>query len=364
MIDSDCYRYHVGIIAIACNIDKEIIHRFQKYAKSNNLKCWVKIVTENSGLFYDTKTKIFNKSKALNYAIKELLGECQVIIQTDIDMLIPPGLIEETYRIAKLNQHVFCKVRNSNYDNKDWEFYKTLPIREAGYGAWNALTDDNWERVGGYNEDLFGWGGEDDDLHNRIKQHKITTYTLRDFPLIHINHDNRTARRVNENNKVSKNKKYNGYNWLTERYNNTIKPNVICLADKAMGLGDGCMLLSALIDLSKEYNVRCLCSNQSHTIAKTINNDDDIKVMNMNDQGKFYTNDYKKSLNLIYWDVWNSLRQMPHQAINMIRKCAGLPIITKEMNYILPEIPIPARIDAQMHRFINSLPKPVIITQP
>lgn len=142
------------------------------------------------------------------------------------------------------------------------------------------------------------------------------------------------------------------------------KPTVLCTADRAMGLGDGVMMLSVIKDLSEKYNVKVICSEQSYNVVKLLNNGKDIQVFNMNQQGHFFSNDFYRCYNLIYWDTWNTLRQFPHQAINMMRLSAELPLYIKKDKRELYPIPIDPEIDKKIKTFIDSLKKPVIVTNP
>jgi hypothetical protein len=138
------------------------------------------------------------------------------------------------------------------------------------------------------------------------------------------------------------------------------KTNVLCTASTAMGIGDGVMLIPTILELGKKYNVRIISTEPSYNILKTIENPPSIKCFNMNTQGHFYTNDFQHSFNLIYWDVFNRLRQYGHHSINMIRKCADLEPFVGE----LPSIPLPLEIEEKTKLFLQHLPKPVIITHP
>lgn len=139
---------------------------------------------------------------------------------------------------------------------------------------------------------------------------------------------------------------------------------VLCTADKALGLGDGVMMLSTIRDLSKIYDIRLMATESVSNIIKYIKDDKHIKVYTTNDQGYFYTNDHIRAYNLIYWETYNSLRHFPHHAINMIRQNANLPLYTFEDQQSLPDIPIDPNIVSKMKDFTDSLKPPIILMQP
>ncbi len=142
--------------------------------------------------------------------------------------------------------------------------------------------------------------------------------------------------------------------------NPRVKPNVITSGDRALGLGDAFILAPALIELSKNYNVRHLCTNNSYNILKFIDNKKDIKIFNMDQQGHAFTNDHIKSFDLIYWEVENSLRNFGCHAINVVMKLAGLP----KYNKVLPEIPIPKNVDDAVKKLFSEFKRPIIFNQP
>jgi ADP-heptose:LPS heptosyltransferase len=137
------------------------------------------------------------------------------------------------------------------------------------------------------------------------------------------------------------------------------KEIVLCSGDDALGIGDGFILAPTLLGLADKYQVRHIANNQSYPILKKFENKN-LKIYNLNEQGHFYTNDHVNAYNLVYWRIKNSLRGFGCHAINLTRKIADLPPYTD----ILPEISIDPRIEKQVSTFINTLKRPIIVTQP
>lgn len=56
-------------------------------------------------------------------------------------------------------------------------FKYRLPYRDI-FGGVSALTIDQFKKVNGFSNEFWGWGGEDDDMSNRIRFHgfKIARY--------------------------------------------------------------------------------------------------------------------------------------------------------------------------------------------
>ena len=58
----------------------------------------------------------------------------------------------------------------------------------ARWGSCNYLSCENWLKVGGWDERTFGWGGDDDVLHNRIPRTGVKQIKIDGRPLMHIEH--------------------------------------------------------------------------------------------------------------------------------------------------------------------------------
>ena len=142
--------------------------------------------------------------------------------------------------------------------------------------------------------------------------------------------------------------------------NPRVKPTVITSGDRALGLGDSFILAPALIELSQKYNVRHIATNNSYSVLKHINNGKDLMIFNMDQQGHLYQNDHIKALDLVYWEVRNSLRKLGCHALNVVRELAGLD----PHKGLLPIIPIPEKIDESVKEIFSEFKRPIVVTQP
>lgn len=48
------------------------------------------------------------------------------------------------------------------------------PTARNHFGGVTALTANDFRSLGGYSNAFWGWGGEDDELYNRVKSHNMT----------------------------------------------------------------------------------------------------------------------------------------------------------------------------------------------
>lgn len=193
----------VGIFVVAQNIPTTIIERFKGCLEKS------KPTVSYDVIILQTKNdeKHFNKSKLLNKGIKTLAkGQYETLIQTDIDLIIPHGLIDYSYNISKTGRVCFHndmrkidieRIPNfprlpSEYDKIDWSSFKSTPFIYAS-GCWNAMQYPYWWETGGWNEMMIEWGREDDDWRNRTKKNcDIKFIDSKKFELIHYNHAPRT----------------------------------------------------------------------------------------------------------------------------------------------------------------------------
>lgn len=185
----------LGIVVVAVGIDEAVRKRFGKTLIATTsdaaMACGdfkLKAVTEMAD---------FTRSKARNEGILVLLNTCRVIVCTDVDMLVPSGLVEYTQAMVTDGTAVWAKCRNLPAEKAatlNWKEWLELPIREDGTGSWVAMTTADWLKVGGWDERLTGHGGEDDILALRRSEGGINTMELRQFPLMHVNHPPRDRR--------------------------------------------------------------------------------------------------------------------------------------------------------------------------
>lgn len=106
----------------------------------------------------------FNRGFLLNVgfveASKEYDYDCYVF--HDVDLL--PENDYNIYRCSDLPRHMSVAVDKFNYK---------LPYVEI-FGGVSAMTKDQILFVNGFSNKFSGWGGEDDDMYNRLKFHHMT----------------------------------------------------------------------------------------------------------------------------------------------------------------------------------------------
>jgi len=219
----------VGIFVVAQNISDSTVDRFRGCLEQS--KPTVSYDLHVLRTKDPEQQKQFNKSKLLNKGIKQLAkGQYEVLIQTDIDLIIPPEIVDHSYEVAQEERVCFHNdMRKANiddisdfpnlpseYDKIDWTQFKKVPFIFAS-GCWNAMQYKYWWETGGWNEMMIEWGREDDDWRNRSKKHSgIVFKDSKKFELIHYNHPARTKDLRWRNDKMAKEAASKGIrSWLT-----------------------------------------------------------------------------------------------------------------------------------------------------
>lgn len=216
----------IAILVVAQNIQEATRHRFRECLRKSNPSVPYEIcmMTSNSGEHYQT----FNKCKLLNKGIRGLTKTHDIIVQCDIDMVIPPGLLDKSHEyvtsmpccfynfVYKIDPTSLPRLPEE-YDKIDWDWVKTQrPIAAAG--SWNCMESEYWILSGGYNEYMTEWGWEDDEFRRRCsrrtpKEFKFFNYNR--FPLIHVNHPRRTKYHQRENIRADRRARREGKeDWL------------------------------------------------------------------------------------------------------------------------------------------------------
>lgn len=208
----------IHIMAVAKNIDEDTINRFTDSIHKSSPKNEYKIHI----LGRDDKSEKFYKTRPLNAKIRELSGNLDdVIIQTDIDVIVPKFLIDYTYEHAIKDEMLHNELRyidrkeviGISYDEYKFEEWKKLnPVFCSG--CWNGMTVSNWIKSKGYNELMSEWGAEDTEFYQRCIRYGIKYVGCKDYPLVHVSHGKRTTKQPKENMEFAN--KYPDHNWLKD----------------------------------------------------------------------------------------------------------------------------------------------------
>ena len=157
------------------------------------------------------------------------IAKCPIVMFYDTDVLVKPEFlkISEEFILTGRVDHVypynglFVNITKAAFDRflPDFDFQfleESLKGRELGYhnelveiahtasvGGMLMFTKESFFKIGGYNDNFLGWGGEDVDICNRsYKQNRVSKISDVDAICWHLQHDNtiRTENPHYENN--------------------------------------------------------------------------------------------------------------------------------------------------------------------
>lgn len=218
---------NIAIMVVAENIGQAIVDRFVECVHLSQPHANIHVEILKS----ETPQGIFCKSKILNAGIKKLVkGNYDLIIQADIDVIVPPRLIEATYAVgSRPNTCFHCDHRRvdphklpklpEKYATLDFDSLREVfPIEESA-GCWNGMTPDNWWKSGGYNELMEGWGKEDNAFRRSVERNtRIRFVDDNSHVLFHINHPRRTPDHRARNKRIELTCEREGrWNFLEEK---------------------------------------------------------------------------------------------------------------------------------------------------
>ena len=126
-------------------------------------------------------TSAFNKSRAINVAIRRTPEEADFILQTDVEMIFQRNFLEMLVRagIQFFPSLVLCSAQEISQSDasvaeqrdpvSEYEAIRTLATLRAGVGMCMCAPRQWFFRIHGYDERYVLWGHEDDDLLKRAK---------------------------------------------------------------------------------------------------------------------------------------------------------------------------------------------------
>jgi teichuronic acid biosynthesis glycosyltransferase TuaG len=175
--------FEINILETA-NLDSSI-SIIKQYKNDLNINC------------YRLHTKFVDRTKALNFLIKNSNGN--VICITDIDVMKSIDYLEEVNN--KINENVFLIQFVKYLDQRNTVYYlskhndfnkacKILEKQELNKGGKSqiAVLKNKLLEIGCYDESFFGWGYEDSDLYARLCMNGLEVKQLNSLG-IHLWHN-------------------------------------------------------------------------------------------------------------------------------------------------------------------------------
>ena len=202
---------NVGILVVADSIPEEIKNRFRNCIEWSKPKSNYEIVMMEHER---DEEEPFNKCILLNAGLKMCFEKkFDVIIQTDIDLVVSPGAIDFTAEVA-MNDKCCChigmiRLEKGVYDpmlkytDYPWNEWVKNGKKQYASGCWNGMIPKMWELSGGWNPAMTNWGQEDGSHRRRAIRNGVKWKDrwewIRSYPLIHPYHDKRSPNNSRNN---------------------------------------------------------------------------------------------------------------------------------------------------------------------
>ena len=198
---------------------------FVDYGSEQTLASRVKTLVESypfaTYVFHPTNNQPWNKCKALNSVIKNCNStHCFV---ADVDMIFHPDFITTLVEESKKEIITYFQVGflNEKETQRDvlFEEYKVTHISEEGATGMTLFPVKALNEIRGFDEFFHFWGGEDTDIHNRLKKggHVVQFYTEKLLMLHqwHPSYRKRETRRLSQDLQLSNIVRINYTHMLT-----------------------------------------------------------------------------------------------------------------------------------------------------
>jgi len=200
-------KYDIAIVVIAEDHHGDVMFGMQVSAFKRCVEKWnlelegvrikLEIVSKSNQPY-----KEFSKGIALNEGVRRCLDDSKIIVQTDIDILIPPAAIRRAFEWHKANPgKLMIQLSRELFHwdgeldlNEEMEWanpiYARYQTRWNCVGSWMSMEPDQWRLSGGLSEEYQGWGSEDHELKERALLHGIESETF-EGGLMHLAHPDR-----------------------------------------------------------------------------------------------------------------------------------------------------------------------------
>jgi len=213
-----------GIIASAWKIDDERIANFiewnrEVFERENVDLCLVSDrqldIEYGRTVVYPVEQDIFSIPRTINFGLRTFSEG--VVAKTDIDIIWSAELINHVREVVKSGEVGYIGICVDVGGIADAVGYAKRTKRRRGRGACLALHIDDWNGICGYNENIRGWGGDDEDCWKRACQ-SVNMLEEWVHPIYHVRHPNRKGNPdfpilSRSNMSISRKKGWNNPDW-------------------------------------------------------------------------------------------------------------------------------------------------------
>jgi len=130
---------------------KKLLHNLHSFLGKQQLDYAVFVIEQ-------VENQTFNRGKLMNAGYREAskLYDWQCFIFHDVDLL--PEDDRNLYTCPEMPRHMSAAIDKFRYKLPYWSIF----------GGISAMSSEHYEKMNGFSNDYWGWGGEDDDLSARV----------------------------------------------------------------------------------------------------------------------------------------------------------------------------------------------------
>jgi predicted glycosyltransferase involved in capsule biosynthesis len=172
------YYFHLGCCAKALELAVSEEEAEVVILDYGSFDYWAEVIKKEALSRHDlsfryirTAADKWSRAAALNRGIEAATGELILVI--DADVIVPRNYVQ-SHREALATPGVYTNNPVYHLDKghpTSWQHEKLVGLPgKVCPGGWShcGFRKSDWEKAGGYNEDYYGWGGEDDDFLRRL----------------------------------------------------------------------------------------------------------------------------------------------------------------------------------------------------
>lgn len=198
----------ISVILTYRNRDLNIVERcLNSLANQTNLNFRVEVVDYGSNNMYSkklesllshyefcslthipTSLQLWNKSKAINVILKKCTTPYFFV--GDIDMIFRNDFIEKMYGLSKEDEVTYFQVgflfKEESLKERSFSQYKIKHISGKEATGMTLYPTELLKEINGYDEFYHGWGAEDSDVHERLRNLNIkVNFHTKETVLLH-----------------------------------------------------------------------------------------------------------------------------------------------------------------------------------
>jgi len=140
--------------------------------------------------YRDREEHLFVFTKEMNKFLENLNYDIVIVEQYDKKLFNRAKLLNVGFDFKKDTSDYFCFhdidmiPTNADYSYPDKPYHMATNVSQFGgnvayptyYGGVNLFNKEDFIKINGYSNDFWGWGGEDDDILNRVKKNGFDLY--------------------------------------------------------------------------------------------------------------------------------------------------------------------------------------------